>query len=110
MRGLPRGAELLAEDDAATSQYGLAVGFDGTVLPDDVHELADTTGLGGVVLFTRNCPDPSLSTAVIVGALAALVLDGPTSPVDVLLIDDANPVFLSPRSWRMREALDAGRR
>lgn len=35
----------------------LAVGFDGTRLPGDVHELVDTAGLGGIVLFTRNCPD-----------------------------------------------------
>lgn len=34
----------------------LAVGFDGTALPDDVSELAAAGGLGGVVLFTRNCP------------------------------------------------------
>lgn len=35
---------------------GLAVGFDGTVLPDAVHRLAETEGLGGIVLFKRNCP------------------------------------------------------
>jgi beta-N-acetylhexosaminidase len=34
----------------------LAVGFDGTRLPDDVAALAGRSGLGGVVLFTRNCP------------------------------------------------------
>jgi beta-N-acetylhexosaminidase len=34
----------------------LAVGFDGTRLPDDVAALAERAGLGGVVLFTRNCP------------------------------------------------------
>jgi beta-N-acetylhexosaminidase len=35
----------------------LAVGFDGTALPEDVQELAARGGLGGVVLFARNCPD-----------------------------------------------------
>jgi beta-N-acetylhexosaminidase len=34
----------------------LAVGFDGTALPEDVVALAERAGLGGVVLFTRNCP------------------------------------------------------
>jgi beta-N-acetylhexosaminidase len=34
----------------------LAVGFDGVVLPDDVVALAEESGLGGVVLFARNCP------------------------------------------------------
>src|ERR1051326_952938 len=35
---------------------GLAVGFDGTRLPEAVTALAERSGLGGVVLFTRNCP------------------------------------------------------
>jgi beta-N-acetylhexosaminidase len=35
----------------------LAVGFEGTVLPEDVQALAERAGLGGVVLFARNCPD-----------------------------------------------------
>ena len=34
----------------------LAVGFEGTTLPDDVVALAERAGLGGVILFTRNCP------------------------------------------------------
>ncbi len=35
----------------------LAVGFDGTTLPESVSSLADEAGLGGIVLFARNCPD-----------------------------------------------------
>src|SRR5262249_40315408 len=35
----------------------LAVGFEGTRIPDDLVALAERTGLGGVVLFARNCPD-----------------------------------------------------
>jgi beta-N-acetylhexosaminidase len=34
----------------------LAVGFEGTTIPPDVVELATEGGLGGVVLFARNCP------------------------------------------------------
>jgi beta-N-acetylhexosaminidase len=34
---------------------GLAVGFEGSTLPEDVLELAGAGGLGGVVLFGRNC-------------------------------------------------------
>jgi beta-N-acetylhexosaminidase len=34
----------------------LAVGFDGTALPEAIVELARSSGLGGIVLFTRNCP------------------------------------------------------
>jgi len=36
---------------------GLAVGFEGTRIPDAVAALAERSGLGGLVLFTRNCPD-----------------------------------------------------
>ena len=35
----------------------LAVGFEGTVLPEAVSGLAGKAGLGGIVLFARNCPD-----------------------------------------------------
>ena len=38
------------------SGEALAVGFEGTTLPDEVRRLAEEAGLGGVVLFTRNCP------------------------------------------------------
>jgi beta-N-acetylhexosaminidase len=34
----------------------LALGFEGTALPDEVVDLAAESGLGGVVLFARNCP------------------------------------------------------
>jgi beta-N-acetylhexosaminidase len=35
---------------------GLAVGFEGTRLPDEVARLAEEADLAGVVLFKRNCP------------------------------------------------------
>src|SRR5262249_56323880 len=35
----------------------LAAGFDGTRIPDALAALAEQSGLGGIVLFTRNCPD-----------------------------------------------------
>ena len=34
----------------------LALGFEGTVLPEAIVGLAAESGLGGVVLFARNCP------------------------------------------------------
>ena len=40
----------------------LAEGFDGTRIPDPVVALAERSGLGGIVLFTRNCP--SLDTVL----------------------------------------------
>lgn len=35
----------------------LALGFEGTALPEPILSLAAESGLGGVVLFRRNCPD-----------------------------------------------------
>src|SRR3989442_14943558 len=58
----------------------LAVGFEGTRIPDDLVALAEQAGLGGVVLFARNCP--SLE-AVLALTSAARAL-GP----DVLILVD----------------------
>jgi beta-N-acetylhexosaminidase len=34
----------------------LAVGFEGTRIPDDVRALVEEAGPGGIILFERNCP------------------------------------------------------
>src|SRR2546422_1489930 len=36
--------------------HALAVGFEGTAIPDDLAALAEQSGLGGVVLLARTCP------------------------------------------------------
>jgi beta-N-acetylhexosaminidase len=53
---------------AVGAGHALAVGFDGTVIPDDVAALAERSGLGGVILFARNCP--SLETVLDLTAAA----------------------------------------
>jgi beta-N-acetylhexosaminidase len=53
---------------AVGAGHALAVGFDGTVIPDDVIALAEQSGLGGVILFARNCP--SLETVLSLTAAA----------------------------------------
>jgi beta-N-acetylhexosaminidase len=66
----------------ADARFGeaLVLGFDGTTLPEDVQAVAATHGLGGVILFTRNCP--SLETVLaLTGASRRL---GP----DVLVLVD----------------------
>jgi len=45
----------------------LAVGFGGPTLPDHVRRLAETAGLGGVIVFARNCP----SLEAVLGLTAA---------------------------------------
>jgi beta-N-acetylhexosaminidase len=58
----------------------LVLGFDGTTLPEDVRAVAAAHGLGGVILFTRNCP--SLDTVLALTAAAHRL--GP----DVLVLVD----------------------
>jgi anaerobic selenocysteine-containing dehydrogenase len=41
-----------------------------------------------------------------IDTVAADILSGTRSPIQVLLIDDANPVFATPRVWRVREAFE----
>src|SRR5207249_4969881 len=58
----------------------LAVGFEGTRIPDDLVALAEQAGLGGVVLFARNCP----SLEAVLALTAAARKLGP----DVLILVD----------------------
>ncbi len=48
--------------------HALAVGFEGTRIPQDLAALAAEDGLGGVILFARNCP--SLETVLELTAAA----------------------------------------
>jgi len=60
--------------------HALAVGFDGTAIPDDLAALAEQSGLGGIVLFARNCP----SLEVVLALTAAARRLGP----DILVMVD----------------------
>src|SRR3989441_5267673 len=48
--------------------HALAVGSEGPAIPDDLAALAERSGLGGVILFARNCP--SLETVLALTAAA----------------------------------------
>ncbi|PYO23866.1 MAG: hypothetical protein DMD88_02570, partial [Candidatus Rokuibacteriota bacterium] len=58
----------------------LAVGFEGARIPDDLVALAEQAGLGGVVLFARNCPS--------LEAVLALTAAARTLGPDVLILVD----------------------
>jgi beta-N-acetylhexosaminidase len=58
----------------------LALGFEGTALPEEIATLAADSGLGGIVLFARNCPDAETVLALTAAARAL----GP----DVLVLVD----------------------
>src|SRR5262249_56283945 len=59
---------LIVSRMAVGAGHALAVGFDGTAIPEDVVGLAEQSGLGGVILFARNCP--SLETGLSLTAAA----------------------------------------
>jgi hypothetical protein len=75
-----------------------------------LNTLGGSVGMPGGIQFTPALPGRKNAEATVapktLASLAAQMLGGASSPIDVVLIDDANPVFLSPGSWRVREALE----
>jgi anaerobic selenocysteine-containing dehydrogenase len=73
-----------------------------------LNALAGGVGEPGGVFFTPQPsvqPGPSIPSSAI-DKVAANILSAPRSPIQVLLIDEANPVFATPRAWRVREAFE----
>jgi len=54
----------------------------------------------------RDAERPDRQAPRSIDRLAADVLAAGESPVEVLLLDQANPVFASPRAWKVGEAFD----
>lgn len=86
-----------------------------------LNTLVGSVEVAGGIQFTPIVPGRERTTASRTGASAqgrpatrgsdlarwsAETLAGPESPVAVVLLDDVDPVFLSPSAWRVREALE----
>ena len=74
-----------------------------------LNALVGSVEVPGGIQFTPELPNrtrPPAASPRSPRALAAEILASAASPIDTLLVDDANPVFLSPGAWRMREALE----
>jgi menaquinone reductase, molybdopterin-binding-like subunit len=77
-----------------------------------LHALVGGVGRPGGVFFTpqMNAAAPQTGAAAApkrsIGSVAADILSAARPPIQVLLIDDANPVFATPRAWRVREAFE----
>ena len=70
--------------------HALAVGFEGPRIPDDLAVLAERAGLGGVILFARNCP--RLETVLTLTAAARRL-----SPDVLVMVDhEGGPVHRLP--------------
>jgi anaerobic selenocysteine-containing dehydrogenase len=72
-----------------------------------LNALAGYVGKEGGILFT---PQPGIGTTAPRGnrsvrELAAEILSGSGAPVQMLFLNDANPIFGTPPAWRVAEAL-----
>ncbi|HET9179056.1 MAG TPA: molybdopterin-dependent oxidoreductase [Terriglobia bacterium] len=73
-----------------------------------LNALLGSVGKPGGVFFTPQPPMPDVASrkeGATVAALCEGILKG-SSPVETLLVSNANPVFASPPAWRVREALE----
>jgi menaquinone reductase, molybdopterin-binding-like subunit len=81
-----------------------------------LNALVGSVGVSGGIQFTPPLPwtrgsaatGPAARTGEAFSSFAALssaILNGSSPGVELLLVDDANPVFLSPPSWRAHDAL-----
>jgi anaerobic selenocysteine-containing dehydrogenase len=72
-----------------------------------LNALAGTVGEPGGIFFTPRLPGDSASPTPggSIREAAAAILSAARSPVQLLLLNDANPVFGAPPAWRIAEAL-----
>jgi anaerobic selenocysteine-containing dehydrogenase len=69
-----------------------------------LNTLAGSAGIPGGVQFTPTGGPPRADKPL--ARFASELLASNSSPIQVAIVDDANPVFVSPKAWRMREALE----
>jgi anaerobic selenocysteine-containing dehydrogenase len=69
-----------------------------------LNTIAGSVGKPGGIQFTPTEVTPRTDKTL--ATFASELLAGSASPVQVAIVDDANPVFVSPKGWRMREALE----
>ncbi len=70
-----------------------------------LNAVAGSVGEPGGVFFTPQTSEPPARRGDL-NTIAADLLLSATLPIQLLLIDDVNPVFATPRAWRMREAFE----
>jgi anaerobic selenocysteine-containing dehydrogenase len=68
-----------------------------------LNALAGSVGQPGGISFMPGTAKRSPGRSM--DKMAAEILAAPTSPVQVLLLNDANPVFATTPAWRVKEAL-----
>jgi anaerobic selenocysteine-containing dehydrogenase len=74
-----------------------------------LNALVGSVGQPGGVFFTPQTSVAQAAPSTVTSSLdkvAADLLSAPRSPIQVLLVDDANPVFATPHAWRVREGFE----
>lgn len=81
-----------------------------------LNALAGTVGQAGGVFFTpqirlpaiakESRPNAVAAAARSLEAIAADLRENPQPPIEVLFLDDVNPVFAAPAAWRLTEAIE----
>ncbi|HET7214734.1 MAG TPA: molybdopterin-dependent oxidoreductase [Terriglobia bacterium] len=104
--------EMAAHSPAVTLIGGAPLaqtnGLANALAANALNALLGSVGKPGGVFFTPQPPMPDLAAQKEGESLAALcesILKGST-PVETLLVYNANPVFASPLAWRVREAFE----
>ena len=86
-------------------------GLFSAVAVNALNALAGSVGEPGGIFFTPQLGRESADAGPPSGAagidkLAGAILSAGQSPVQALLVDGSNPVFASPRVWKVREAFE----
>jgi anaerobic selenocysteine-containing dehydrogenase len=112
-RRIERLAREMAEHAPAVALIGGAPlaqtnGLANALAANALNALLGSVGKSGGIFFTPLPPMPDFTAqkeGESVGALCESMLKG-SSPVEALLVYNANPVFASPAAWRVRHALE----
>src|SRR5437867_2929953 len=74
-----------------------------------LNALVGSVGQPGGVSFTPQTSVAQAPQSTVTSSLdkvAADLLSAPRSPIQVLIVDDANPVFATPHAWRVLDAFE----
>jgi anaerobic selenocysteine-containing dehydrogenase len=97
-----RPAVVMAGGAALAQTNGLAT----ALVANALNALLGSTGEQGPLRFTPQAEPPPAAPHRTVRTLAERILSRPESPVKLLLLYDANPVFATPPAWQVAVALD----
>jgi anaerobic selenocysteine-containing dehydrogenase len=108
---IERLAREFAENAPAVAMIGGAPlahtnGLFQAVAVNALNALVDSVEQPGGIFFTPRSATEDRSASRSLDAVAKEILDAADSPIKLLLLHEANPVYGTPSAWRVREALE----